>query len=176
MKNYKKIICIDVEATCWPDKAKGRLNDIIEIGVQQIDISSKKLDGEAMSILVFPTQSEVSEFCTNLTTITKDMLEFAMDFSDAIKFLKETYNTDKNIFASWGAYDKNQFDRQCKRENVQYPFTSHLNVKDLYAAIYGYTGQLAEMGDRLGIDFTGTQHRGIDDARMVAQILLRLLP
>lgn len=175
MKNYTKIICVDLEATCWETDNKGRLSDIIEIGVQKIDIESKELDGEAMSILVFPTQSEVSEFCTNLTTITPEMLELAMDFGDAVKFLRDTLKGEKNIFASWGAYDKNQLDRQCKREGVAYPFSTHLNVKELFAATYGYTGQLAEMGEELGLSFEGTQHRGIDDARMVARILLKLL-
>jgi len=175
MREYKKIMCIDVEATCWPDRSKGRLNDIIEIGIQQVDIESKELVGEAVSILVFPTQSEISEFCTNLTTITPEMVEMAMDFPDAIKFFVDTLHPEKCIFASWGAYDKNQFERQCKREGVSYPFTTHLNVKELFAATYGYTGALDEMAEEVGLTFEGTHHRGMDDARMVARILLKLL-
>lgn len=175
MKNYKKIMCIDVEATCWENNSKGRISDIIEIGVQLVDIENKELDGEAQGILVFPTQSEISQFCTNLTTITPDMVETAMDFPDAIQFLTETLPVEKSIFASWGAYDKNTIDKQCRREGVRYPFFTHLNVKELFAAKYGYTGGLAEMAEEVGLTFEGTHHRGIDDARMVARILLKLL-
>ena len=51
----------------------------------------------------------------------------------------------------------------------------HLNVKTLFAAKFGYSGGLGECAGDMGIMFEGRAHRGIDDSRMVAKVLVQLL-
>jgi inhibitor of KinA sporulation pathway (predicted exonuclease) len=133
---------------------------------------------EPKSIIVKPTYSTVSEFCTNLTTLTQEYVDSGVSFSDACSILANEYDTKMYVWASYGNYDRNQFEIQCERENVQYPFSySHINVKILFALVNSLRGQVG-MTDALkilNIPLKGTHHRGGDDAQNIAQILSRIL-
>jgi inhibitor of KinA sporulation pathway (predicted exonuclease) len=181
MSNSKTILVIDIEATCWehlpPNKFAESRNEIIEIGITPIDIATCSL-GPSRSIICLPPTTEISDFCTKLTTLTPDFVEFhGIPFADAIKILKEEYKAHRNVFASWGDYDRRSFEKNCRWNNVEYPFSNlHLNVKALFAATYGHSGGMSKCCAELGIKLEGTHHRGIDDSRNIAKILLQLLP
>lgn len=73
------ILVVDLEATCWEspaEKPQGEANEIIEIGWALVDLKQNPpvtiRDG---TVLVKPTRSNVSKFCTQLTTITAELLE-----------------------------------------------------------------------------------------------------
>ena len=70
-KKLDQILVIDIESTCWEETPpSGQENEIIEIGICPIDIATgERLEKE--SILVKPERSQVSEFCTNPTTLTQ---------------------------------------------------------------------------------------------------------
>lgn len=74
----RQILVVDLEATCWdtPTPPPGQKSEIIEIGWALVDLRSDPpstiRDG---TILVKPVKSEVSAFCTELTTITSELLE-----------------------------------------------------------------------------------------------------
>jgi inhibitor of KinA sporulation pathway (predicted exonuclease) len=180
MSTPKKILVIDVEATCWenlpPNKFPETRNEIIEIGVAVLDIKSRALE-ESRSILVKPPTTEISEFCTRLTTITPKMIHhLGVSFQEAIDILSKEYRASRNIFASWGDYDRRSFEKNCQWNRISYPFANlHLNVKTLFAAKYGYNGGQQKCGNDLGITMEGTAHRGIDDAVNIAKILQKLL-
>ena len=172
------VLGVDVESTCWEGSPpSGQKSEIIEIGLCPIDLSTlTRL--EKRSILIKPVQSQISEFCTNLTTLTPDMFVGERSLADAVRTLKNEYRSKDRLWASWGDYDRRQFERVCKDQKVGYPFgPSHLNVKSLFAAT---TGSSHEMGldgayQRLGLQMEGTHHRGDDDAWNIAGILCRLL-
>lgn len=155
----------------------GQSSEIIEIGLCSIDLKTLTRT-EKHSILVKPVQSEISEFCTSLTTLTPNMFAEAGSLAAAVKTLKDEFRSKDRLWASWGDYDRRQFERVCKDQNVGYPFgPSHLNVKSLFAAA---VGSAREMGldcayKRLGLEMEGTHHRGDDDAWNIAGILCRLL-
>lgn len=177
--NPKKVIVIDVEATCWEKKKpKGQHNDVIEYGLAVLDLASGELTANE-GILVQPTTSEISSFCTQLTTITPAMVnQEGQSFSEASAYLTEKYQAKQYIWASYGAYDFNQIHRQCQREGVPFPLSGqHLNVKALFALQQQSPRPvgMAEALRLLQIPLEGTHHRGIDDARNIAKILQRLL-
>lgn len=178
-KKLDKIVVVDVEATCWngnpPD---GMTSDIIEIGVCLLDVNTGEITGNR-GILVKPTRSTVSEFCTELTTITPKMVETeGIDFKQAVKILKAEYDAQSRIWASYGAYDLKQFQRQCADLDVGFPFgPSHINVKSLFAVKHKMnheTGMAGALGI-LQLPLEGTHHRGVDDARNIAKILYSIL-
>lgn len=176
--DFTKIIIIDLEATCWSSKTpKGQHHDVIEYGVAVLEVASGNILANE-GILVKPTNSTVSEFCTELTTITPDMVANAPSFSDASQYLKDKYQANRHPWASYGAYDMNQLKRQCLREKVSFPLSQqHLNVKALFALRHQLShpvGMDAAL-KQLGIPLEGTHHRGIDDARNIAKILRQLL-
>ncbi len=174
-KKLDKIIIVDIEATCWEGALpEGMANDIIEIGICLLDINTGEIT-DNRGILVKPERSVVSDFCTELTTITQDMLDKeGISFKDACKILKTEYESQSRAWASFGAYDLNQFKRQCTDLGIGYPFgPSHINVKTLFALKkkLGHEQGMAGALALLEIPLEGTHHRGVDDAKNIAKIM-----
>lgn len=178
-KKLDKILVVDIEATCWNGpNPPGMENDIIEIGICLLDIHTGDIT-DNRGIIVKPERSEVSEFCTELTTITPEMVtEQGISFKEACAILKKDYMSQSRAWASFGAYDLKQFQRQCSAVNVGYPFgPSHINVKTLFALKnkLGHEQGMAGALAMLNISLEGTHHRGIDDAKNIAKILNKIL-
>jgi inhibitor of KinA sporulation pathway (predicted exonuclease) len=173
-----QIIVVDVESTCWESKAPpGQHSDIIEIGICPVDVHSlTRL--EKRSILVKPSRSTVSPFCTKLTGITQEMLESGCEFNDALDILRKDFRTKNRIWASWGDYDRNQFQQNCTDLDADYPFGSrHLNIKTLFALVFQLNREcgMEEALQQMGKTLEGCHHRGGDDAWNIAAILCDLL-
>lgn len=173
-----QILVIDVESTCWEKTPPpGESSEIIEVGLCCVDLRSLER-GERRSLLVKPDRSTIGPFCTRLTTLTPEMVADAGDLGDAVEILRREYRAKDRLWASWGDYDRKQFERNCTERGLRYPFgPSHLNVKSLFAA---GTGAAHEMGlaaalERLGLPLEGTHHRGDDDAWNIAAVLCHLL-
>lgn len=172
------ILVVDVESTCWEGSPpSGQKSEIIEVGLCPIDVKTLTRI-EKRSILIKPVQSKISDFCTSLTTLTPDMFVDAESLAGAVRTLKKDFRSKDRLWASWGDYDRRQFERVCKDQNVGYPFgPSHLNVKSLFAAAIGSGHEMGLDGayQRLGLEMEGTHHRGDDDAWNIAGILCQLL-
>ncbi len=172
------ILVIDVESTCWdgppPD---GQVSEIIEIGITQVNVTTlERVDKR--SVLIKPQHSKISDFCTALTTLTPDMVANANGFKEAMLILKAAYNSKERLWASWGDYDRRQFERTCQLYDESYPFgPSHLNVKSLFALAMGLSHEvgLDTAYTQLGWAMEGTHHRGEDDAWNIAGVLCWLL-
>jgi len=173
-----KIIIIDIEATCWRgEPPPGEQNEIIEIGVCMLDVASLQLANKR-SILVKPTRSKVSAFCTKLTSITPEMVDSGVNFADACQQLIGDYESCHRMWGSWGSYDKRMFTDQCASFFVEYPFSEHhFNVKDLFAKTINHRRKVGMMRALKLLEFTpeGTHHRGHDDAWNTARILAHML-
>jgi inhibitor of KinA sporulation pathway (predicted exonuclease) len=177
-KHLDLVIVVDVESTCWEGEAPpGQESEIIEIGICPLEVATgRRL--EKRSILVRPQRSQVSPFCTQLTTLTPEHVARGVTFAEACSTLRKQYQTRERLWASFGDYDRNQFDRQCKSLGVPYPFgPGHLNVKSLFALVHKLPREIGttEAVALLGRAFEGTHHRGDDDAWNIAGILADLL-
>ena len=174
---FDQIIVVDIESTCWEDQQISDLNEIIEIGVSPIDTRSGDIL-DTRSIIVKPEHSKVSEYCTRLTTLTQEDVDSGISLKDACDILVDNYNSKKYIWASYGYYDKRQFEEQCKRENIEYPFVkAHINIKLLFALRYSLKRQvgMTKALQLLGLPLIGAHHRGGDDSRNIANILSKIL-
>ncbi|PXY42740.1 DNA polymerase III [Flavobacterium cheongpyeongense] len=175
MKTTDKIIIIDLEATCWQSEVpKGQQNEIIEIGLAVLDAETGEIT-QNIGILIKPQRSTVSLFCTELTTITQDLLDKnGVSFEDAINQLTDEYQPDLYTWASYGQYDLNMLQKQCKSFGIPYPMgDEHINVKTWFAEKFGLKKPTGMNGalHLLNIPLEGTHHRGIDDAKNIAKIL-----
>jgi len=174
---FDKIVVIDVETTCWEKRQKDQLMEVIEIGICLLDIGSGEIS-DRQSILVRPVYSEVSEFCTKLTTLTQEVVETGIEFRQACMKLEDEYQTRKRVWASYGDFDRRQFERECRFKSVPYPFGSrHINIKTLFAIKHRLSEEI-EMDKALGLlglELIGTHHRGVDDAHNAARILYPLI-
>lgn len=169
-----QILVIDVESTCWEgDPPPGQESEIIEIGLCTLDVGrGERL--ESTSILVRPERSFVSPCCTALTTLTQQDIEEGLSLHEACTLLQEGHRSKKRLWASYGDYDRRQFERNCTARAIDYPFgPGHINVKSLFAVVRGMPREvsLAKAMKIRGWPLEGTYHRGNDDAWNIARIL-----
>jgi len=177
-RRYDQIIVVDIECTCWERHTPpGQENEIIEIGLCRLVPQTGERFGKR-SILIKPECSTVSPFCTQLTTLTQEQVDKGISFAAACAVLEREYKTKQRVWASYGDYDRQQFERQCAARGIPYPFgPSHLNIKTLVTVFrtlrhdLGMTQALAAME----LPLEGTHHRGDDDAWNAALILARLV-
>ena len=171
-----KIIVADFEATCWEgfDAPEGQMNEIIEIGVCLLDPKASPMQiTDKRSLLIKPTESVVSEFCTNLTTITQEMVDTqGLSFEEACSILENDYDSRNRMWGAWGGWDKRFIYKQCRRRGVRYPFSKkHGNLKRTYQENQGERLPFAAALEAVHIEQEGTAHRGDDDAYNTAQLL-----
>ncbi len=168
-------LVIDLEATC----DRGGLmppaeTEIIEIGAVLVRGRGFQVESEFQTFLRPVHRPRLTPFCTELTSITQADVDAAPTFPHAIALLGAFIGGRDALFCSWGEYDRNQFKRDAKRHRTGLPFGDrHLNLKALFSETlgederYGMAGALR----RVGLPLVGTHHRGIDDARNIAQLL-----
>ena len=177
-KKLDRLIVIDIEATCWEhEPPPDQYAEIIEIGICSVNVASgERLAKE--SILVRPEHSQVSTFCTELTTLTQEQVEQGISFEAACQALREKYDTKHRVWASYGDYDRRLFEKQCQDHGIPYPFgPTHVNVKSLLALVFGLQREVGMMRalELLELPAEGTHHRGVDDAWNTGLIAARLL-
>jgi inhibitor of KinA sporulation pathway (predicted exonuclease) len=168
-----RVLVVDVEATCWAGEAPpGEVSEIIEIGVCELDVASGERLGKH-SVLVRPERSSVSEFCTSLTSLTASQVAGGVSYVEACSLLRKEFRSRERVWASYGDYDRKQFERQ-----GSYPFgPRHVNVKTLFALSRGLRREVGlDAALRLaGLPLEGTHHRGDDDAWNIAALFGGLL-
>lgn len=177
-RTLDQIVVIDVESTCWEAAPPpGQESEIIEIGICTLDVASgERLERQTM--LVKPQISTVSDFCTRLTTLTQHQVDAGVTFQEACEVLKSAYSSRDRAWASYGDYDRRQFERQCQSRHVGYPFgPSHLNVKTLFALAHALRREVGmdEALQLLHLSLEGVHHRAGDDAWNIGLILSELI-
>lgn len=173
-----KLVIIDLEATCWEgyNAPIGQENEIIEVGVCLLDLHSLEISHKR-SLLVRPTRSVVSPFCTALTTITQELVDReGTDFQTACEVLEKDYQSQQRAWASWGQFDNTLFSKQCKSRHVRYPFAKpYANIKRVFQDSQGTRLGLSPALESIGLSLEGTHHRGHDDAYNIARVLAYLI-
>ena len=166
-------IIVDLEATCW-EQRDGRLNEIIEIGALCVDEQQRTL-GE-FDAFVRPTQHpQLSDFCTQLTTITQSQVDAADSFPAVLpRFLDWVRSFgDDYLLCSWGHYDRVQFMNDCAAHGLAHDWAQrHVSLKHEYGRLKGMRrppGMKRALRQE-GLSLEGTHHRGIDDVRNIAKI------
>ena len=167
---------VDVEATCWTgDPPPGERSEIIEIGLTVVDLAA----GERIArhgVFVRPEHSRVGAFCTELTGITPEEAAGGVPFAEACELLLRRHRSDSRPWASWGDYDRKQFERQCNGPQ-RYPFGSvHVNAKAVFADAQGARRQgMAGALGTAGLPLEGRHHNGADDAWNIGALVLYLV-
>jgi inhibitor of KinA sporulation pathway (predicted exonuclease) len=168
---------VDVEATCWDGQPpSGQVNEIIEIGLTVVDLAAGERTGRHR-ILVRPERSAVSAFCTELTGLTQDEVDTGIGFAEACRVLAAEHQTGVRPWASWGDYDRKQFERQCDGTGAIYPFgKKHVNAKMVFTAARGLRRRpgMDRALEIAGLPLEGRHHSGEDDAWNIAALILDL--
>ncbi len=169
-------LVIDLEATTCRDGSVPRdERETIEIGAVLVRAETLEVDAE-FSTLVRPVRHPtLTPFCTALTTITQPMLAEAPLFPAAMAALARhlPLSPPDMRFCSWGEFDRRQLERDCAYHGIAYPLPSHLDLKERFAKVIRSRRPfgVAEALGICGLEFVGTMHRALDDARNIARLL-----
>jgi 3'-5' exoribonuclease 1 len=175
MTTKRNYLVIDLEATCDNGGlVPKREMEIIEIGAVLVDAINFEPIAEFQSFVRPVRHPTLTPFCRQLTSISQADVDAAPGFPEVIRSLQDFMNNQRPLFCSWGNYDRGQFGLDAGYHRVELPFGSdHLNLKQAFSDALGTRKRfgMAAALRQLGIPLTGTHHRGIDDARNIAQIL-----
>lgn len=172
-----EILVVDLEATCWRGfPPKGQEQEILEIGTTVVDTSRIKAYSNR-SYLCRPVRSEVSRFCTELTSITPEMVEAAPTVGEQLLQMKMLYGDLSKCWASWGDFDRNLFFKQSLKGDFVYPFgPRHINLKLLFGVLTGIENcSTIRALEHFKLDFEGTLHRAGDDSKNIANVFLKMI-
>lgn len=184
-QNFRHFLVLDFEATCWPtDLTAADLQEIIEFPVVRVDSATFREVGVFHEYVRPRHHPRLSTFCTDLTGITQDMVDEADDFSTVLDrflaWLGENKQEDlrPDILVTCGEWDlATILPAQCRISGKSVPHCFHrwVNIKKSYHSHYGrFPRSMAEMLSSTGLKHEGRPHSGIDDARNVARLAMKM--
>lgn len=181
----KHWLVIDLEATTddggWPTEEM----EIIEIGAVIVDELGREQDH--FQSFVRPTRRpQLTPFCRQLTHIRQADVDDAPSLQQLqARFEPWLKRHTGNLqgWLSWGNYDRQQFEAEWRRQQITSILADlpHFNLKKLFNRQFKERSGRKQVGlnralEIAGLEFRGTQHRGIDDARNIARLLPLTLP
>lgn len=179
---FAHLLALDVEATCDNGLAVPRREmETIEIGAVIVG-AERELVGEFQTFIKPIRHARLTPFCTRLTSIRQADVDRAPYFHEAMEAFKAWFSKypGLTLWGSWGGYDKRQLEQDCAFNGLSssvYLPGRHVNLKDACKQALGLSTKpgLHEAIRIVGLDFAGTHHRGIDDARNIDRLLPYIL-
>jgi inhibitor of KinA sporulation pathway (predicted exonuclease) len=173
----RRIVVVDVEATCWKKRVFSRSKETIEIGAVLLLFDRAPSRWPEFQTFVRPLRlPHLSSFCRELTGITQENVDAAPTFPEALRlFLEWSQPLERVVLASWSHYDLWQLDLDLEAHGLPKLALPFLDVKKLAARIVG-SKSFEETARELAPDGVAMpRHRAIADAHRTARILYRLL-
>jgi inhibitor of KinA sporulation pathway (predicted exonuclease) len=194
MRNFPQgCVIFDLEATCQDRKTfKGNFeNEIIEIGAvfykNHLDANKNRVTTkiDEFQTFVYPKLNpQLSDFCTDITSITQEDLKAAPGFFEAVTSFRSAIlaafpeKSDNVWMCSWGFYDQKQLQHDLELHEFPVAWNlNHISLKHQYMAhnLLKKGCGMSNILKRENIPLTGTHHRGIDDARNIGKIYEKCL-
>ncbi|KAK2859146.1 hypothetical protein Q5P01_003766 [Channa striata] len=184
---YDYICVVDFEATCEEDNPSDYLHEIIEFPMVLIRTHTLEIVDTFQEYVKPELNPQLSDFCVKLTGITQKMVDEADTFpavlQRAIAWLQERELGTKYKYAilTDGAWDMSKFlNIQCRVSRIRYPQFAKkwINIRKSYGNFYKVPRtqtKLSTMLEKLGLQYEGRPHSGLDDSRNIARIALRML-
>jgi inhibitor of KinA sporulation pathway (predicted exonuclease) len=173
---FSRYLVIDFEATCCDRGTVPRhAMEIIEFGAVIAEADDFRIVDEFQSFVKPVRHPRLTPFCTTLTSIRQADVDVAPAFPECIAAFEVWLSRYRDFaFCSWGDYDRTQLQQDCDFHRIHNPISApHRNVKRLFGERQGRTKKygLSDAIREAGLAFSGTHHRGIDDARNIARLL-----
>ena len=172
-------IIFDLEATCWKGSPPSKVQETIEIGAVRLSPYGE-VEGFFNRFVRPVLNPRLSSFCRELTTIDQEDINRAAIFQDVIEEFQDWAEIfDENyLLCSWGNFDRNLLIQDCKLHDIDFEWAEeHINLKRQYQEIKRLKKPkgLRWAVEHEGFEFTGTHHRGIDDAENLAKVFAKYL-
>jgi inhibitor of KinA sporulation pathway (predicted exonuclease) len=174
MSKYNRILCIDVEMTCWEGAPPaGEVSEMIALGI--VDLRTDDLEiRRAQQFLIRPQFSTISPFCSTLTGITPKEADAAPLLPEVLRSVRKNFG--QSDWCAWGRDDELIRD-SCARAGAELPFPGLFH--DLSAQVrlllgLTYRPGLDEALARFNLDFEGPAHDALVDARNLARLYMEI--
>jgi inhibitor of KinA sporulation pathway (predicted exonuclease) len=177
LSGERRIVAVDVEATCWKKGVFSRKKETIEIGAVRLLVDRPESKWPEFQTFVRPARlPRLSSFCRELTGITQENVDSAPAFPEALKlFLDWLQPSERVVLATWSRYDLWQLNLDLESHGLPELTWPFLDVKKLAARVVG-SKSFEETVRELAPDAAAMpRHRAIADARRTARVLSRLL-
>lgn len=184
---YDYICVVDFEATCEEDNPADFHHEIIEFPMVLINTHTLEIVDSFQEYVKPEVNPQLSDFCVKLTGITQKMVDEADAFPEVLQrvvtWLRERELGTKYKYAllTDGAWDMSKFLHiQCRLSRIRYPHFAKkwINIRKSYGNFYKVPRtqtKLSTMLEKLGLQYEGRPHSGLDDSRNIARIALRML-
>jgi inhibitor of KinA sporulation pathway (predicted exonuclease) len=173
----RRIVVVDVEATCWKKGVFSRKKETIEIGAVLLPLNRPESQWVEFQTFVRPLRlPRLSSFCRELTGITQEEVDAAPSFPEALRlFLEWSQPLEQVVLATWSRYDLWQLDLDLEAHGLPKLAFPLLDVKSLATRLLGRKS-FDEAARVLAPGSAAMpRHRAIADARRTARILYELL-
>ena len=192
-QHFEYLLVLDFEATCQGGR-KISPQEIIEFPCALLNVKNGFQIEDIFHKYVRPIHHPIlTEFCTNLTGITNDMVStsdtFEPVFTQFRKWVEnehdlvglETESTkDRFAFVTCGDWDlRHMLPEQSRISQVSVPgyMKRWINVKSSFSSSFGtkqFPKGLSSMLTQIGLEFEGRPHSGIDDVKNIVRIVQHL--
>lgn len=185
MNGYETLVVLDFEATCREGEPP-EPQEIIEFPSVLVSLREGAVVAEHESFVRPVFHPRLGAFCTELTGIRQEDVDGAPAFPEALAahqaWLASHGLLERDgafAFVTCGEWDlRSMLPRQCAASRVPLPrvYRRWINVKTIFARTLGRSASVGmpEMLSALGLELEGRHHRGIDDCRNIARIVLEL--
>ena len=172
-------IVFDLEATCWKGRPPGMVQEIIEIGALRVNPYGEVL-GEYNRFVRPMVNTYLSSFCQELTTISQEDVNRASSFPEVLDEFHEWAGIGEEdyLLCAWGKFDQLMFIHDCELHQLDTDWVfPYINLKKQYQQIRKLNKPvgLKHAVEREGFEFSGTHHRGFDDAYNLAKVFVKHL-
>ncbi|XP_071533420.1 3'-5' exoribonuclease 1-like isoform X2 [Panulirus ornatus] len=183
---YDYYMVIDFEATCDASNAQDYRHEIIEFPAVLVCTKRCRIVKEFHSYVHPAINPKLTSFCTSLTGITQDNVNFAPMFPEVLQKFEEWLDNNhlnakpyKFAVVTDGPWDMGRFlFQQCNISKVPYPSwgITWINIRKTFCNFYNSKRMcLKDMLTTLGMKFEGQPHCGLDDSRNIARLSIKLL-
>lgn len=174
MTHYNRMLCIDVEMTCWEGAPpEGEASEMIALGI--VDLRTDDLEiKRAQQFLIRPQFSTISPFCSTLTGITPNEGAAAPPLAEVLRTVRKSFG--QSDWCAWGRDDE-LIRESCQRAGAEFPFPGLFHdVAAQVRLLLGLTYRpgLDEALARFNLDFEGQPHDVLADARNLARLYMEV--
>lgn len=176
---FKKpiFLVLDIEQSCW-NKNEQPLDEIVEIiefGWSLLNVETWQV-GEPQSIVIKPQNSKISEYCTNLTGITRKEARSGIIWQHAAKYLIKEGIKQYPVLM-WGD-DNIDILNNCKLYDTEIPISeSTINLGMLYSMLHHDRSmglKEAMLLENVSYEEDKPFHRAGNDAYYTAKVALEV--
>ncbi|CAH0564655.1 unnamed protein product [Brassicogethes aeneus] len=194
-QTFEYFLVLDFEATCWKKGDPRRAPpEVIEFPCVLYDVKNSKIIDEFQQYVRPSEKPELTPYCTDLTGIEQLQVDNGVPLKTCLVLFDEwlnkliekhklSFEKRENLmytgFCTWSNWDLGTcLFKECKRKQIKRPkyFSKWIDLRALYNNRYGHWPKgLLDTLSEFGLQFEGTQHCGLHDARNTARLVGRMI-